>query len=91
MRMLYYFGLSKYSVTTLRLARLSKLVLVFVSAPDQRRSKLIMVSGKCGKAAYCLRPSKMLTEKKREKTECWQSPSLTPKTFTSPRSALCLV
>lgn len=55
--MLYYPGLSKNKVTKLRLARLSELVLVFLSAQDQRRSKLIVVSGKCGEAAYCLRPS----------------------------------
>ena len=49
--MLYYRRFSKYSVTKSRLVRPSKLVLVFVSAPDQRRSKLMVVSGKCGEAA----------------------------------------
>ena len=33
----------------------------------------------------------MLTEKKREKTECWQALSLTPKVFTSAYCALCLI
>ena len=57
MRMLYYLDLFKNNMTTLWLERLFKTVSVFVSAQDQPRSKLIMVSGKRGEVAYCLRPS----------------------------------